>query len=397
MLKAGFNQEIPRVIHVDINSCFATIEQQANPFLRGKPVAVAAFTTPGGCILASSIEAKRLGIKTGMRVKEGHEIFANLVVLSPDPNKYREVHKKLKGILERYSPDVFPKSIDEFVLELQDSRTPENQAKEIKQKIKKEIGEWITVSIGISTNRYLAKIAAGLKKPDGLTEINKDNFLGVYKDMKLTDLTGIKDRNAARLNLLGIYSVLDFYNHNKPVLGSWWNLRLRGYEVDDFKSKRVMFGNSVALGTNLSSVSELAPILARLTEKMCGRLRAAGYRANGCHLMIVYKDGSWYGKGRLVSDLYKGAFRLLLEASPQSPVLNIAVSCYDLERKDNLQLSFFDDVERKENLTDAVDTINRRWGDFTISNARSLGGAKVVLDRISFGGVKDLMSQGHPL
>lgn len=200
-----FNTIKSTIMHIDINSCFATIEQQANPFLRGKPIVVAAFTTDRGCILAASVEAKRLGIKTGMRVMDGKKIYSKLVVLPPDPWKYRDVHLKLKKIVSDYTNDFSPKSIDEFVLNLKDYSTLKEQplkliAREIKQRIKSEIGEWITVSIGISTNRYLAKVAAGLTKPDGLDEINMNNFLDIYSKMKLTDLTGIKTGNAARLS-----------------------------------------------------------------------------------------------------------------------------------------------------------------------------------------------------
>src|SRR5579872_2145080 len=86
-----FNAKSPTILHIDLNSCFATIEQQANPKLRGKPIAVAAYTTPSGCIVAPSIEAKRFGIKTGMRVKDGKMLCRDLIVLPPDPNKYRVV------------------------------------------------------------------------------------------------------------------------------------------------------------------------------------------------------------------------------------------------------------------------------------------------------------------
>ena len=115
-----FNSNPSCIMHIDLNSCFATIEQQANPFLRGKPVAVAAFTSPGGCILAASIEAKRIGIKTGMRVKDGRAIYSKLVVLPPDPWKYRNVHLKLRKLISDYTNDFSPKSIDEFVLNLKD-------------------------------------------------------------------------------------------------------------------------------------------------------------------------------------------------------------------------------------------------------------------------------------
>ena len=96
---AIFNPAPALTMHIDMNSCFASVEQQANPLLRGKPMVVAAYTGPGGCIIAPSIEAKRLGIKVGMRVKDGKAIEPNLVVLSPDPWKYRFVHLGIKRII----------------------------------------------------------------------------------------------------------------------------------------------------------------------------------------------------------------------------------------------------------------------------------------------------------
>src|SRR3990167_11524663 len=91
----GFNSEPSKIMHIDFNSCFATIEQQANPFLRGKPIVVAAFTTNKGCILAASVEAKKLGIKTGMKVMDGKAIYPKLTVFPSDTWKYRNVHLKL--------------------------------------------------------------------------------------------------------------------------------------------------------------------------------------------------------------------------------------------------------------------------------------------------------------
>jgi DNA polymerase-4 len=405
-----FNSSPSYIMHIDLNSCFATIEQQANPFLRGKPVAVAAFTSPGGCILAASVEAKRLGIKTGMRVRDGRAIYSGLIVLPSDPWKYRNVHLKLRKLIADYTNDFSPKSIDEFVLNLKDYPALEDSpikvvAQEIKDRIRSEIGEWLTVSIGIAPNRYLAKIAAGLRKPDGLDEINKDNFLSVYSKLKLTDLTGIKARNAARLNGMGIYSVLDFYQAPiwrlkaafHSITGFYWHARLSGYEVDDIEFGRRSYGNSVALGKNLSKIEELSPILARLTEKMCGRLRGARYCAGGIHLMLTFKNGSWWHKGRLLiqpyfdsRDFYKAAFKLLIEADPKTPVLNIAVSCFGLTRNRCLQLGLFEDVDKKRDLVTALDSVNERWGGFTVGSARSFGGAKIVMDRIAFGGVKEL-------
>ena len=111
-----FNPKSSTIMHLDLNSCFATIEQQANPLLRGKPIAVAAYSTPSCCILAPAIEAKKLGIKVGMRVKEGKRLFPQLQVLSPEPWKYRNIHLQLRDLISEYTADFSPKSIDEFVL-----------------------------------------------------------------------------------------------------------------------------------------------------------------------------------------------------------------------------------------------------------------------------------------
>ena len=202
-------------MHIDLNSCFATIEQQANPLLRSKPIAVCAYTTPMGCILAPSVEAKRFGVRTGMRVKDGKTLCPGLIILPSDPWKYRNVHLKLRKLISEYTADFVPKSIDEFVLDLDGylsllANSMQYVAREIKARIKKEIGEWLTVSTGIAPNLFLAKLASGLHKPEGLDEINKGNFLKIYSGLKLTDLPYIKMRNMLRLNSMGIYTGCDF-------------------------------------------------------------------------------------------------------------------------------------------------------------------------------------------
>jgi DNA polymerase-4 len=111
------NRNQPLVMHVDLNSCFATIEQQANPLLRGKPIVVAAYNSPNGCVVAPSIEAKRYGIKTGMTVRDARLLYPGVVVRTPDPAKYRAVHLQFRKIFQDYSPAVSPKSIDEAVID----------------------------------------------------------------------------------------------------------------------------------------------------------------------------------------------------------------------------------------------------------------------------------------
>lgn len=398
------------IMHIDFNSCFASVEQQANPHLRGKPIAVAAYTTPSGCIIAPSVEAKQMGIKVGMRVKEGKLICKNLIVLFPDPDKYRDIHLKLKNLVSEYTSDFVPKSIDEFVLNLEDTckdRPCTSVGKEIKQRIKEEIGDWLRVSIGIGPNRFLAKLAAGLHKPDGLDVIDKNNYAKIYSGLSLTDLCGIKMKNCLRLNSVGVYSVDDFYNADVSILkaafasinGYYWYLRLRGWEIDDVEFGRHSYGNSYALPQSLSRFEDLSPILMKLCEKMGFRLRRAGFSAKGIHLALIYKNGSFWHKGCLLSeaifdtrDIYKKAL-LTLKLSPFTggPVSNLAVSCFSLENKNNLQLNIFSDLIKKQNLSGKIDEVNNRWGNFVITPARMLMANKEsVPDRIAFGGIKEL-------
>lgn len=404
-----FNCKSPTTVHLDLNSCFATIEQQANPRLRGKPIAVAAYTGPSGCIIAPSVEAKRLGIKVGMKIRQGHLIYPNLIILPPDPMKYRNIHLKLKALLEEYSAVVVPKSIDEFVLDLDGSPALKkgiiSVAVEIKSRIKKEIGDWLTVSVGIGPNSFLAKTAAGLHKPDGLDVINQNNFLDIYGKLHLTDLCGIKSRNAARLNSLGIFTVLDFYHSPiwklkavfKSILGYYWFLRLHGFEIDDVVFKRSSYGNSFALPKPLVTLEELAPILQKLVEKMGYRMRKAGYSARGVHLSIIYRDFNYWHKGMVLTDfifdsrdIYKAVFNILLHCPYQKSVRELAVSCFNLRKNTYIQMSLWEDLIKKENLVKAIDCINGRWGNFVITPATMLGIQDLVPDRIAFGGIKEL-------
>jgi DNA polymerase-4 len=405
----GFNPKPSTVMHLDLNSCFATIEQQANPHLRGKPIAVAAYSSPSGCIVAPSVEAKRYGIKVGMRVKDGKLLYPDLIVLPPDPWKYRNVHLGLRRILSDYTADLTPKSIDEFVLNLEGypalRKGMRSIACEIKTRIRREVGDWLSVSVGIAPNRFLAKTGASLHKPDGLDEINKDNFLDIYSKLALTDLCGIKLRNTLRLNGMGIYSVLDFYRAPywklkaafKSVLGYYWYLRLRGWEIDDVVFGRKSYGNSFALPQPLSGPEELSPVLSKLVEKMGSRLRKAGYKARGVHLSLVFRNHTFWHRGVTTSkvlfdsrDIYKEAFRLLVGCPYKGAVRELAVSVFNLSRELDLQMELFEDVAKKENIVKAVDRLNERWGNFVVTPARMISTKEVVMDRIAFGGVKEL-------
>lgn len=410
-------------MHVDINSCFATVEQQANPGLRGRPVAVAAYVEPHGCILAASVEAKRLGIKTGMRVREGKELYKHLVVLAPDPEKYRFVNRKLRGILESLTPDVRVESIDEMVLNL--LGTPvlsrlgastvgamQDIASVIKERIRKEIGEWITVSIGIAPNRYLAKVASGLQKPDGLAAITKDTIVEKFSALQLEDLCGIKEGNATRLKASGIMTPLDMLSVSpkmlqyafRSIVGYHWWMRIHGYEDGSMykafgvaESLQKSFGQSHAMGkARPPDDPRLWQILSQLVMKMGKRLREDGFTASGVNVSLLFEDHSHWGLQQKTAakifadaDLYSRA-RLLLQQAPKRPVRILAVSCFELAQDLYAQQSLFPEENRKEAITRAIDAMQDRFGPYVVSSGRMLSLEQKVLDRIAFGRVREL-------
>jgi DNA polymerase-4 len=328
----ALNHNPPTIMHVDLNSCFATIEQQANPLLRGKPIVVAAYDTPNGCVVAPSIEAKQYGIKTGMTVRDARLLYPRVIVRTPDPQKYRYVHLLFRKIFKDYSPDVTPKSIDEAVIDLTHTLSlfkgsVTDIGKDIKKRFREEIGEWMQCSIGVSTNRFLAKLAASLHKPDGLDIIDHTNVLDIYKQVRLLDLNGINTRFQARLNAVGIFTPMEFYQASmellkkqvfQSILGYYWYLRLRGHEIDAVDFKRKSFGNTYALQKQTHDQRELAKLLMKLCEKTGRRLRKANYSAQGVHVSCVYTDLSWWHIGRKFDvpvytsrDIYVKAMRLL--------------------------------------------------------------------------------------
>lgn len=436
------NAVLPRVMHIDLNSCFAIIEQQANRLLRGRPVGVAAYDTPRGFVLAASYEAKRQGIKLGVNVQEARQMCPGIVIMTPDPSKYREAHRRFKELMLEYTSDVTPKSIDEFALDLSGSpilrsgQTMEQIGLQIKDKVRERLGEWVTVNIGIGPNRFLAKYAAGFNKPDGMTRIDYRNLEQRYTDMNLVDLPGINTRYRARLQMYGIMTPLDFLHAERRVLekvvfksivGYYWYLRLRGYEIDKFDSTRQTIGHQYALSHKTSDRNELGRLLMKLCEKVGRRLRKDGFTAGGIHLYLSFvnyqgdgprDDGfiggdnlssgrSWH-KGKKVGyklysgeSVYRAAKSLLLIAHIQAKVRGMSITVFDLKPVNPEQLSFFETAEgsslyggrsfaAERHISDAVDTINNRYGEFVITPGTMMDMNGEVLDRIAFGSVRDL-------
>ena len=185
------------IAHIDMNSYFASVEQQARPALRGRAMAV---TGPSKrtIIVAASVEAKRLGIKTGTQIREALEIAPDIVLIKADCTRYESVSRQLINIFTRFTPEIEIFSIDEAFLDLTDIASDFDQAakivQEIKSTIRREIGQNIRSSAGVAQNKFMAKLASEARKPDGLTVVNPGEEIGFLDQFELTDACGIGSR-----------------------------------------------------------------------------------------------------------------------------------------------------------------------------------------------------------
>lgn len=403
------------VMHIDFNSCFASIEQQANPHLRGKPVVVAAYNSPKACILAASREAKKeAGIKTGMSIFQAKQLLPKLIILTTDSPKYRHAHFGLRQILSGHTPDLEAKSIDEFVCHF-DSFCPlpnlQNLAILIKKQIKQQLGEWLTVSIGLGPNRFLAKQAAIFKKPDGLETIHSSNFLSYYQHLKLTDLNGISTANQIRLNRAGIYTVVDFYASPLSTLkhafggicGYYWYLRLRGYEIDRAPHKRKIFGAIYSLPKPVTTFFNTDGILAKLAQKTALNLNQASYSTRTLHLNLTTTTGYWYQIKTLSQpifqqqDILKQATQLLSKYHFKNPIKKISFTLSNLLPYQPLQINWLENTEKYYNLSQAMQKIQNKFGNYGLTTGTMINTQKYYGDFIGFGNVKSYSNPANNL
>jgi DNA polymerase-4 len=411
----GLNRADPTTLVIDLNCAFASIEQQHDPKLRGRPLAIAAYATDAATIVSSSREARDLGIKTGMRVYEAKAIYPRIAVMEPNPPRYRAVSDQLIEIMVRHSPDVLRMSIDEASLNL--AGTPnlvklavEGVGRAIKRALREEVGECVTCSVGISTSIWMAKQASNLDKRDGLQRIDHTNLVAVFERLELTDLSGVAEATANRLRKAGIHTPLDFLYSTIDRLGmagmradfaNTWHQRLRGFEAGAFESAaRKSYSHSHVLARATTSQPELEELLMRLSDMVGRRLRAAGRRGSVVSIGVVYRpDVDRFSKQSKLAkpvatgdEIYKAALKLLAARDPRRAVGTLGVGLAGLSEAGPGQMDLFANPSppRDSRLENAMDAIRNRFGEDAVQRARLLGRAPVVRDRIAFG------NTGHP-
>jgi len=410
-----------RVLFIDMNSFFASCEQQTNYWLRGRPVAVCVYTGKYGCVIAPSIEAKKKGIRLGVRLNEAMKLCPDLVPLETNPDKYRTYHARIMKILKRYSDDVIPRSIDEAVVDLTSYKNiyPDvvAVAKQIKKDILEEVGDYLKCSIGIAPNAFLAKLASDIQKPDGLTVIDHDNIDSVLKKLELIDLPGIGKGMSARLNKAGIYTPYDL-RHSTPeklkaacksIVGLHWYHRLHFQEVDmqtkeEYKNMSAMRMVSKEQRKDVQNLQDIMMMLCLTLEK---RMMKKQLFCKHVQFFVRYEDKASYDDGfRTEQPIQDGMelYHILLERQKvfeqknnlQEAIINhnttsIGVVIGDFIDEDILQLNIFDNSHIKTNkLRKTVYGIKDKYGPKTIKRASELSDDDVVDDVIGFGNVKDV-------
>lgn len=414
-MEIGLNTARPAVLVVDLNCAFASIEQQHDPGLRDRPLAIAAYATDAATIVSASREARDLGIKTGMKVFEAKAIFRGITVREPNPPRYRATSDLLVEIMERHSPDVLRMSIDEASMNLAGTPDlprlgPEGVGLAIKAALRRDAGECITCSVGISTSIWMAKQASNLNKRDGLERIDHTNLESTFARLRLTDLSGIAEASARRLLLAGIHTPLEFLRASadrlrqagmQRAVADAWLRRLRGFEVGTFESPaRKSYSHSHVLARATTSQGELEELLMRLSEMVGRRLRAAGRRGRVVSVSVVYRpDTERFSKQSTAvtpiatgEEIYHAALALLAGRDVRRAVGTLGVGLAGLTDPNDDQLDLFaaSARPRHQRLEAAMDAIRDRFGEDAVQRARLLGRAPVVRDRIAFG------NTGHP-
>ena len=423
------------ILHLDMNSYFASCEQQANPHLRRRPVGVCEHL--GGIIIAPSVEAKRLGIKLGTTVWDAQKIYPKIVLLPVDPDKIRSITERFLRILQDYTDKVDKYSIDEAFADITEvcEGAWDNAlliGLEIKQRLRLEIGEWVSCSIGVGPNKLVAKIAADLGEGDidRIFVVRPEEIDHLYARLNLTDVPGIGPRLERALHKLGIfslsqlrdYSLMNLINQfgingyflhelarfNSPSL----NPSHKGREINEGSSSPLVgegrwgedviksFGHSYTLPRPINKLNDIKKLMLKLSEKIGRRIRAKGARGNVIHYFHSDKQYEGFSKQRKIKelindgrDIYRAAwmifsqschsesaladeesrsFRLRLQDDKAAgiKIMGISVSGLKFDRPPE---PLFEQYKKPWWMVEAMDKINNKYGEFTIHRGRLLG------------------------
>ena len=419
--------EIPtnlRWLYIDLNSYFASVEQQLQPHLRGRPVAVVPMSgTDSTCAIAASYEAKALGIKTGTMIYEARKLCPGLLIVPARHDKYVDYHHLIMAEIDQHIPLTKVCSIDEVACRLMGPQQEKDNALALARRIKKgitdNVGICLRTSVGIAPNRFLSKVASNMQKPDGLTVLEGHKLPGRLLDLQLRDLPGIGRKMEQRLRDAGITNVQNFWHlapkHARKIWHSvegerfWY--ALHGVEVaEPPESKRHTIGHSHVLAPRMRPRHKARMIARRLTVKAATRLRRLGFYAGFYSLYVRYDSQGPQGKTRWQGDVklpptqnnftfltaLNGLWADMSATEDSQRIKHIAIALYGLTHQDDIMPDMFaalnDPVagaqKKHDRLSEALDVINKKYGLDTImvgplpENMSRYTGSKIAFTRI---------------
>jgi len=402
------------ILHLDMNSYFASVEQQANPLFRNKPLGVCAYLSPKGCIIASSKEAKKVGIKTGTTVQEAKKLYPKVILVENEPAKYRCTTEKIFSIFADYTERIEPYSIDEAFLNLtgyiKSWQQGEKLILELKQRIKNEVGEWLTCSAGLSWTRFLAKFASDITKTDSYLIIDSlTKAQQIYQEVDMTEAWGIAYNMEQRLNKLGIYNLMELKNYpvvnlmqalGKPGYFLWSNVN--GIEIEGVRTQQEQppksIGHSYCMPKQEPDLNYIKAILMKLCEKTGRRLRNHGLEAKTIWAGYTLKYGGSYFKHHKIperlyttEEIFQAAYKIILQKPPQNKIKMIGISVSSLKPISG-QLNLFSSAKNKW-VCQALDKINNKFGEFTVFPGTMWGVNAQAQDRIGFRKTVDIINK----
>jgi DNA polymerase-4 len=373
--------------------------------------------TDATCAIAASYEAKAYGVKTGTMIYEAKKLCPEIICVQANHENYVMYHHKILAEINKYIPIEIISSIDEVACKLIGSQKNEAQARQIAKNIKigiqENIGQYIRCSIGIAPNRFLAKTASNLEKPDGLQVLYGKDIPDRIKHFKLSDLTGIGRAMEYRLNKSGILSIQELYNispkHMRKIWGNvqgekFWYM-LRGKEIADIKTERKTIGHSHVLEPKWRLVELAEKVMLRLLLKASSRLRRMDYYCSRLSLSIRTENNlRLEGKSRFYracdnKKLQEEATKIwvqLIKKRNFKQIKKISITLYNLKKKSDLQPELFQnfnkkitlDTNRFEKLSKTMDNINTRFGRDSVTigglpnKIKSFSGTRIAFTRI---------------
>jgi DNA polymerase-4 len=394
-----------RFLYVDLNSFFASVEQQLHPEYRNRPLAVVPTLADTTCCIAASYEAKALGIKTGTQVGEAKRICPQIILVMGEHGVYAEYSHKIAAAVDRCCPVAHTPSIDEMVCELMGREQEPPRARQIalaiKQAIKDDVGETLRCSIGLAPNRFLAKIASDMQKPDGLIGLLPSQLPRAIAHLELRDIPGVGARTETRLNAKGIHTMQQLLALDRKGMHALWNSVwgdrlyhwLRGAETGDDGAPvdsgvQKSLGHSHVLGPEHRTPEGAWAVAHKLLHKAAMRLRMERFKRHFSGL----RHSGWSMEARFppcqdtltLLQALRGMWDRRPEGAEFARPFHVAITMHNLIAESDLEPSLFADPDRRADLAATMDRLNMKYGNTTLHFAAMLSAKDSAPTRISF-------------